>query len=295
MQIIDRNRTDSTFLYFDSLSSIANVQVDPLNEETWKGCMTYDRNNETWFGLGGGRAEVREVCELYGWDRGVKRGLETIGKLEAPKLPSIKRRRCKASYGHSLDIARLYSGDFERMWNSSRRELSTKKMSKKGLVNLVVDITANSGTSADRFFWRGALACIMARALQESGRKVRLLSGFSIRGHVAKHRIPAKERDKVRGTDNLTVITQVKRFDQPVEYNSMFAITALAGFFRHYGFKSILSIPFPVSGGLGRASRVEVKNFDYILDDNPVLIIENVWDEHSAMRRSQTLIEELEA
>jgi hypothetical protein len=245
-----------------------------------------DGHDETWYGIANGIAGVRDACELYGWKEGVKKGLQAIGKLEVPHLPSIKRKKCKASYGASLDVSRMYSGNFEKMWNTTKREITSNNRSKKCLINLVINISSHCGISAESFFWRGALGCCLARALQDSGRKVRILSALSTQEFTY-------DAGEARGAKNLTTVIEVKKFDQQVEYNTMFSMTALAGFLRYYCFKAILSVPFKVKDCLGRPSPLRVEAMDYLIDDNPTLIIENVWNAREAIEQSKKLVQEV--
>jgi len=287
MRIVNYNNTGCTLCYYDSVSSIANVQVSEVNMDRW----THTIRNEdvSWIGIAGGRARLREAVELYGWKEGVDRGLEAFGELTAPKLPSIRRKRGFRDYGHAINMSRVYSGSAHKAWSSSRRELTDKKISKKGLVNVVVDFSTSCRVGSDRYFWRGALGVLLAKALMNSGRKVRILAALSCTGFKSNG-----NPEKSKGEKNLTSIIQVKDFIQPLEYNTMFAVTALAGFYRHYQFKVILSMPCRVGAGLGYPDTVVLDRMAPIIDDNPVIIIENIWDKETAKRKANNIVKELE-
>ena len=288
MRIVNYQGTGCTFDYFDSLSSVANVQVAEVNMERWRD--TIRNESEDWLGIKGGRAKIREVVELYGWSEGVDRGIETFLELQAPNLPSRRKKRCHGSSGHTLNLARMYSGSFEKMWATSQRELTNKKMNNRGLVTIAIDISTSCGISGDAYFWRGALGMCLTKALMESGRKVRVLACNSTRAFKRDG-----SEDANLGEKNLTAVVLVKDFNQPLELNSMFAITALSGFYRHYIFKVILSMPCQVDSGLGRPDTLRVENMAPIMDDSPTLIIENIWNKETAVEKASKIMEELKA
>ena len=286
MEMVDIDGNNSTLLYFETLSELANLQVDPLNEEEWREQVNNKEREHSWFGMKG-IAEVREACELYGWDAGMEKGLAAFASLTAPQLPSLKRKRCYSSGGHTFDMQRLYSGKPEKAWRTSRREQSENKMAHKGLVNIVVNIAANCGVSADAFFWRGALAMLYAKALMESGRRARILAVMPV-----DRWVQSNPHDK-KGDSHLMIAVEVKAYGQALNLGSMFAMTALSGFFRYYGFKAILSTPFKVSGGLGTSVSVKNELLEPLLDDSPALVIENIWSQEAAMAKSVDFTKEL--
>jgi len=85
----------------------------------------------------------------------------------------------------------------------------------------------------------------------------------------------------------------VKHYGQRVEYNTMFSITALAGFFRYYFFKAYLSIPFQLDNGIGHAKDISTEDLEFLDDGNPLIVIENIWSEESALRKAKNLLDEL--
>jgi hypothetical protein len=287
MKLINHENSGCTFFYFDSVSSIANVQIPEINMSNWRD--TIRQESKSWIGIKGGHAALREAVELAGWPEGVKKGMEVFGELTAPTLPSIRRKRVYKDYGHSINMTRIYSGSAHKAWQSSKREMTNKKMSKRGLVNLVIDFSTSCSVHGDAYFWRGALGICLASALMKSGRKVRILACMST------SRMKADGAgDTKKGERNITSALLVKDFSQPIEYNTMFAVTALSGFYRHYQFKVILSVPFRVNSYLGYPDTLKVERLNPILDDNPVVVIENIWDKETALRKAQNIVQELE-
>ncbi len=286
MEMVDIEGNNSTLLYFENLSELANLSVHPLNAEEWESQVNAKHRSRDWWGMDG-IAEVRKACELFGWEEGVNKGMAAFSELKAPQLPSFKRHRCYRSTGHTFDMQRLYSGKPEKAWRSSKREQSENKLAHRGLVNIVVNIAANCGVSADQFFWRGALAMLYAKALMESGRRVRILAVMPVDGWVESN------PNNKRGSKHLMIAVEVKAFGQSLNMQQMFSMTALSGFFRYYGFKAILSTPFKVGDGLGHSVSVVEEILHPLLDENPTLVIENIWTKEAALAKTVEFTKEL--
>jgi hypothetical protein len=99
----------------------------------------------------------------------------------------------------------------------------------------------------------------------------------------------------VKGTARLNTIVIVKDYSFPINYDSLFASTALAGFLRHYFFKAILSMPYEINAGLGSAVSVHENDFEPFTDSSPTIFIENIWSEHQAINRIETFKKSIEA
>jgi len=267
---------------------MANIQVPDVNMDSYfnscvdekiRGSYIHD-----WLGCKG-FADVKRIVELEGWDMGVAQGLALMEKIKIPKLPSVCRKKVWGQTGTAINMGRLYSGSADKCWQSTRKEITKKKTSRRGSVNILIDISANSSITHEQFYWRGALGCLVAKALQSSGRNVRVLAAFSVNGAVCD--------SGYAGAKNITSVLNIKDYGQHVELNTMFAITALAGAARYYFFKSILSCPAKINSSLGRPSALMTDHFTPILDNNPTIIIENVWTERTALQRASQIIDGL--
>jgi hypothetical protein len=284
--LINYENNKSVVHWFNDITSISNHPVSEANQDTWRDYIlgSYEEDRSlNWFGVNNGIAGVRDAVELRGWEYGVKHGEKTLGVLPVPKLPSIKRRKTRGSSGSALDIHRVYSGDLSKAWESTRREISLNKFSNKGHVNIIIDVGGNCGTSAESMFWRGAAGSLLTKALIASGRNVRVIAVATVVGSVDT------EYEKYQ-FNNLTTALVVKDFNQYLDLNSLFACTAMAGFFRYYGFKSILSQKRKCLGNLGRAVTVNVDSLDYYMDGSTSILIENIWSEYDAKQRISHLL-----
>ena len=278
---------EGTVSHFDSVYSMANIQVPECNMEIYRNLVNrYKENQEDWLGVEN-LSQLKEIVELYGWKKGVKKGKNIIEQITVPKLPSVKRRKKWGASGQMLNISRMYSGNVNKAWRSTYKELSEGVRAKRSPVTLVIDLCTSAWETSDSFFWRGALGTVLARALQKSGRNVRIIAASRIKNDLESYRgSSTKDRQHI-------VLLDVKPYGQMVEFNTMFSVTALAGFFRYYFFKAYLSINASLSSGIGSVEKISEGDLDFLDDGNPMIVIENIWNEESALRKAKNLLDEI--
>jgi hypothetical protein len=136
-------------------------------------------------------------------------------------------------------------------------------------------------------FWRGAVANVLADAIAQSGRAVRIV-GYWCVGNLAC--------GKKTGFDNKHVFaTVVKDFQEPLDMIRLFSITALSGYFRIYGFKAMCSVPQKVNGGLGQTKPYEDGDLEHFLGESDGVEIEisQIWSESQAKTRLEQFRKEM--
>lgn len=271
---------------FDSVPSMANIQIPECNMLKYKEMINeYGGDQQHWLGVKT-FTKLKEIAELYGWPEGVKKGKMIVDSIVVPKLPSVKRKKKWGPTGMMLNISRMYSGGAEKAWLTTYKEMTDGMRAKRTPVTIVIDVCANEFRSPDSFFWRGALGTILASALQRSGRSVRIIAASRISNKLVNG------NDYNNYSEHL-VLLDVKHYGQQVEYNTMFSVTALAGFFRYYFFKAYLSIPVMIEDGIGTPKKVSSADLEFIDDGNPIIVIENIWSEESALRKAKNLLDEI--
>lgn len=279
--IIDMPEKKSVLIYHDSIASMANVQVSEINMPLYMNILGMGKG-ESWYGVTNIN-DLREIVEIYGsWPEGVNRGKVLMDNIKAPKLPSTKRKKTWGAKGGRINISRMYTGKASKMFRCAKRQFTKDRSNGRSSVNIVIDISANSSIHADSFYWRGALGCVLAKALMESGRNVRVLAAFSVGNFTTNSYYSARR--------NCTVMLNVKPYGQQVNYNSMFAVTALAGTLRHYFFKSVLSLDTQIKNSIGRVTSVEDDMITPIIDNNPTILIENIWDKYTAIEKAKDIL-----
>ena len=285
MIIYENENQNSTLQYYDCFSTLANQQVHANNMADWQDTVSSHSPEgstcKNWYGTNT-VAELRGMLELYGWGEGAIAGQQKFGHIKAPPLPSIKRKRCKGSQGHTLNIQAIYNGKFDKAWNTTRKSSAGARKKKTGNVNVVIDIGGSCSLDSSVFFWRGAVGVMLAKALQKSGRNVRILVAASAQGYTT---------ESGPGTDYLCTVINCKDFGEPVALDRLFAMTALSGFFRYYIFKAWCSQQHRMSWGFGSPRTIEDSDLAPLVDDNPCIIVSDIWTESHAVRVVDSLLE----
>ncbi len=288
MQTINYNNSNAVFNYYDCIAEMSNIQVPSHNMDKYlNSCVNESKHSDikSWLGCSG-FAEVKRIVELEGWNEGVEKGKMLMDKIVVPKLPSVRRKKIWGQTGTSINMSKLYSGSSDKCWQTTKREITKDRKAKRGSINILIDLSVNCTMTSEQFFWKGALGTILAQALTKSGRNVRVLGAFSVNNWTNNGR-------DFEGYKNCTSVLNIKDFGQPVELNTMFAITALAGTARYYFFKAMLATSAKVNSHLGSPSPLNTSYFEPILDGNPTILIEDVWSETTALRRAEKIIDEL--
>lgn len=282
MIIYENQNRCSTLQYYDCFSSLANQQVHKNNLGCWQETSRQTTGLKGWYGVDS-IAELRSIVELYGWPVGAIMGQEKLGHIKAPPLPSIRRKRCKAAIGHTLNMQAIYNGNFDKAWSSSTKENSNKtKMAKKGNVNIVIEVSGSCMVDSGDFFWRGAVGVMLARALQKSGRNVRILVAGGSQNYTSAYG---------PGTDYLQTVVCCKPYGQPLSLDRLFSMTALSGFFRYYMFKAWCSQPNRMREDFGSPKSITEQDLEPLVDKNPVIIVADIWNERDALQTVETLLE----
>jgi len=224
----------------EMIHSINNDYDDPMKSEfseRWTGCNS--------------REELDYMLK-YGWPEGVKKAQELGGSMQTPRLKNIRRIKKKTDFGDHVDMQMIYSGQLDVAWQKSQREASPNQTG--NAITLLVNIDENSGVCAEEMFWAGAVAIRLIDMLVTTGRNVRVLA------------YQKGARCYINGYGSEAIYV-VKEYQESLDIGKLMVILGLAGFFRKYGFYSILSAPFKVASGLGRSNNYYIPQL--LLDREP--------------------------
>jgi hypothetical protein len=186
---------------------------------------------------------IEEVKEwmLNGWEDGERQAQKNIDQVFVPTVRQIKRRGAWAENGDDLSQDRLYSGDIDTMWRT------TKKKSTIGnpRIKICVQNGGHSYITPEQMFWRYAAAIPFADSLIESGYHV-AIDSFSVTKNTW---IPGSNLKCAR-------ILRVKEFTQPLNRQYVAAILGSAAYFRRFGFMFYGActelVEYDISVGLGQ-------------------------------------------
>lgn len=277
----DVKEKNAVLQYFDSFSSLASVDASEINLSSWRATIARHTGSPTeaqsWYGME--VPELRAVSEIHGWSEGSVRGENILGHLKAPILQGIKRKRCKGAIGNSLNPLAMLNGNFDRAWATTKKLATSAVKKRSGNVNVVIDVGGNCSTGADAFFWRGAVGTMLARALQKSGRNVRILCGSRTRGLF------------LHGNKQYCCVVECKPFGAMLNLDRLFSMTALAGFFRYYIFKVFCSQNKLVNSAFGSTVSLQPEFLEPLVDGSPLIIVSDIWNERSAINVCNTLLE----
>jgi len=183
----------------------------------------------SWFGVSGGYEGVKKA-EKEGWPDGVKRAKEKIKEIKnMPQAQSYRRVRKRGPMGDSLDFDRWNRGDFMQAWEFRKRNAVAGENS--GIVRILVDVVGHCGRSAEQYFWRGALATLIADALEESGRSVEVFAFGQVIGSLSN--------DKNRDVD-FGFMCEVKAAGSKLNVESLMVPTGMSGWWRAEIFKAMM-------------------------------------------------------
>jgi len=163
--------------------------------------------DESWYGSLAPLALVVPFL-LTGWPEGVAVMRETLDKIAAPRVQSVRRRGHWADQGDSVNLERMYAGDMEHAWRSTRRESSANAPR----IRLLCNVGARAEVSKGHMFYRGAAVSALTEALVAAGYMVEVWAVSRAAGI-----IPSKL---------VTHAVLIKGYDAPLNLSVICATTA---------------------------------------------------------------------
>lgn len=184
--------------------------------ESWEGC----EGPET------AKMSVEQAKEwlMGGWADGEKRAAKNAVQIVVPNVRQIKRRGVWAENGDDLSQDRLYAGDIDTMWRTTKKKAAIGSPR----VKICVQVGGSARVNPEQLFWRYAAAAPLADALVKSGYHV-AIDAFSITTGTYRQNNEKKENEHVR---DVAMVLRVKQFTQPLNEQYFAAITGHAAFFR---------------------------------------------------------------
>lgn len=240
--------------YSEVIRAVSQQPAFDGNRCEWKNLSEGDTNSpymrERSAGFyGWKKGEIRPIAKLGefflhgGWPQGVKKMREVIEQVKAPVVQSVRRRQAWGADGSELSRDRLYSGNIDTMYRTTRKAMTVAPTR----IRVVFDSCVSSLVKADDMFWAGAAGTVLTESLVEAGYQVELVA-------TAK---------SAQGSDTFQTDVVFKGFDQPFNLDATLAITAHASFFRQVWFCAMSTLmPRQEFYGKGSVSRVDAKDFE---------------------------------
>lgn len=190
-----------------------------------------ETEGESWYGLPGSWESILDTVRT-GWVDGVAKVEESLEELPPLRLPSVHRKRVRADRGFNLDMTQVYNGRLDACWTSFSK-IAEGMSQKHTNVELIVNIGKNASVSAEEYFWDGATALALARALTQSGRSVRILGV-----------IPVKDLLQ-RDASDVVLSVVIKDYHHALDMNALASSICLPAFFRIGVFGVLRSFKYP--------------------------------------------------
>lgn len=239
------------------------MEVEPTNRRNksrYEGYMDKERYDSRALGPAKYAGKVMEEAIL---------GSETLDKMLEEKISWLneelrelnphadkqlvqksKRRKKRDSHGDELDIHAVNSGNLDRAWTRSYREVFDKQHS---LVTLVIDVGANWGEDAVSSLWQSAIASKLLDDMTKARKSVQIVLANS-------GEMPFTDSRK-----KLTCSIVAKKYNERLTSSRLASMSHL-GYFRVAFFAQMCLAEYTLSGGLGHHIPLE-SNLPIQLED----------------------------
>lgn len=241
------------------------------------------RNNEDyaeWIGRPLGDADNARRLANEVWDEGLELFDNAKSKLSDITLPAPRTRRRRARFdefsGDEVCLDRLRAGS--PFWRTTKREFSNGPTT----LTIAVHTTAAAVRSSSELNWRGVAAVVLCELLESAGYRVRIVS----------YDYGRESYDD--GASALNMLT-LKDFNEPLDTAGL--VAALSGwFFRSFGIGAIHRSARGIKpgSGYGFANELTHAQFETITGDKPSAMIQDVWDQASAIDLIEKTMAQLE-
>lgn len=245
---------------FDSLEEFMRVEEHQKNKNHIAVRQKYSGMGD-W--LGRGVKTIQDVDKIIrnGWPEGVREAMDIKERIErvliSPKV--LRKRKSRGDFGDEIDIQRVYAGDLERAWTRSTREMVVGVP----VIRILTGMGGESNKSPRDFFYKGVGVAILTDILEEQGYRVEIVA----------YDHGARAYTDTQNTYYFEV--PIKESREPLDLARLVTTTALAGFYRYYGFKAILSVNHTGSWSMGRVIEAPPEGYAKAGD----IILNNIYSE----------------
>jgi len=245
---------------FDSVEQFmaASVGVHPvntLNNEFYRD--KSESSGSSWYGLN----ETVTVTALQsiinaGWEEGVAKVSDKVNSFTLPDISSVRRRQVWNDSGDELNMDKVYSGNIDSAWRTTRRT-GSKQPAK---VKIFADFCRNADADAESMFLTGAVAYTLADKLYSAGHNVEVI---------------LVGKAKATSSSNRQTGFQVtaKGYQSPMDLATLAGTVCLPGFFRGIGILGLVAHYTEKTGfGLGIAQQTTLEDLDTSDADHAFLV-----------------------
>lgn len=261
---------------FWSIEEFMGCEVHPINKNV--NCVKSKfffrlSSNKKWLGCDSPNDVDRLVHE--GWPEGVERAIAIRDRIvySLPPPKTLRKRKVHGDFGDEVDIQKIYSGDWDRAWTKTQREMVTGMP----VIRILTSFAANCDKSADAMFYKGVTAAILTDILEARGYRVEVVIYSHVQGVYTNG-------------DSSYCQLMVKDSKEPLDLSRLIVTTALSGFFRYHWFKYAVSLPILAFDSLGRTLESPVSKYEKEKD----IVISDIYSEHEAVNMIKNVLKSLE-
>ena len=275
VETVNRNRTEKNHvLVFDNTLEHATIVRDAVKNRVigwhtskWEPFTL----GKSWYG----RTDLKNFDDVFHavlspWEDGVQlmaKMAEQVRGHELAEPVTLRRRTTPNDSDGDFCYDRFSSAQPEYWLAPNRRDMSGSQF-----VSLILQTGANCNTSADRLFWRGVAATIIAEVLEDSGYVVEI-NKVNMFYQCCKN-----EEGRL---ESVTSVATVKASDQPIDYADLASVVS-PWYFRTLDFAATHMAPnTETQPGLGRVVEPTEDLVREIYPGYKPIFITNVWSEQS--------------
>lgn len=208
------------------------------------------------------------------WDEGILLFDLMMCQLREEDIPppmDLRRHRTFSDDdGDSVDIDKFRRGD--PFWETTTRSHKPGPV----VITVVADVGAQAWVPSDKILWRGAAAICLTELLEQAGYRVELWAGNFVISYTTNNR-------------DLFHACLLKGPDDPIDIIPL--INSVSGWFkRTIGHAARHLVGNKVDTGYGHSMKIERKHLDFITHDEKVLLCDEIWNSHKAVRLVKRLI-----
>lgn len=244
-------------IHFDSILNFMDAEPHPKNQKMYDSCM----KKSPWFASGSSWygptcSNPKEVIQksVIGDHELYKKLVPKISKLKEKvgfynkdykqKVERTRRVRTKGPQGDEIDIHKVYQGQLDTAWTSTKRISFAKEVK---LVTIFIQNEDNANVSAVDSLWRAAVAVFLTEELIAAGKSVRIIVGGA-------------SRYATDSNHSMTVSFVVKNFNASLSLERLSAM-AHCGFARCVGFGAQSLQPYKLRQSLGSSVDISEEIF----------------------------------
>jgi len=150
-----------------------------------------------------------------GWQEGYERAQKSLKQVIIPPVQTIKRRGVWSNSGDDLSQDRLFAGQTDTCWRTTRKAQGIGPPR----IRILVSVGANADLEGNKLFWRAAAAMPLADAL--------VMSGYHVAIDAIQH-----SQSTYKGSKNTVLCVRLKEYTQPLNPAYITGVLGYAGFFR---------------------------------------------------------------